>query len=1564
MKKLEAEREKKMRLETQRRKSEERKAREREAWDRIEQNKKQMGIRMNLSHNMRGLKIKAKLIATRNLIMEYGIGNYFGQETHIPGTPEGEKQKQAFIQHMEGGTKEDPIPLAMHRYLYFWGNGEPARNGVVSMVRKDELTHVDVSHIELTDNIFSQSHVNREIMKEGRILVLHFNNGKEPSATHTQIGIYAPSEPKERPAWYKELTKVVRAIRKEVCENIVIVGDFNFVMDLSMDRIGGAAKKSNGKEHQIQEELLEKCNLIDLWRQHNPTEIGTSWTNGAASTRIDRVHACPNIAFRTAHVEHITWQKNDHSALLWATYDESKTKTKPKQKVDPDVYKTSDFHSALKEIVDRITAGGNLSRMDTPTMYNKYEKLKQDIKEMALEATKKRKTKYNKDLKKASRHLKKCGDTINWLNTAVLKGYNYARRNKGKRMISELINMKILNRDAAILSNDSLRRTLIALEEKRAYLLTEKEEIYGKRRKQEEEQMEEQETDGGSTPSKYFFANYKAPRNNKKLDIATLTSYRVSTELANGDILVSTQYGKRPDCSDAATTLVERSETEKEGMHEITRDFYQLLMTSEQPTEEAKKKRHDDDLKNMCRAVNFETTEADRTRMNRPITHEELRKTIMSIPAKAPGVDGLNITFYKENFKAMSPWLLAIFNKIIECGEMPESMKQALLVLIFKNKGDRHDISKYRPISLLCLDYKIFTKLWATRANEIIKRVIGPEQGAIRDTHRCLLQVQGWMDHAKTEKLDLALTMMDYEKAFDRVEWDAIHAVIREAGLGENFANAVHAIYNDIKTFVNINGNTDEQPVRPTRGIRQGCPLSVFLFILVLELFIKQVNDDKKITGLKVEYVDCFGQRVRFHHKGSIYVDDTSMVTDIKDVTNIEAAAKAYKEIAGSKANASKTMVIPLGPINADDPPTSKSLGTSFQVNGQKDTEKLLGKQIGPLITPEEQMTPAMKKAADDFNTWSKRCTIYQRGVIARASSVCKITYVGATTNVPKNMIDTYERAQKKFMQGGVPLMVNYPDIHRPKEDGGVALIDPHIDIQVTQLYTFTTMLKKGNENDIGFDFTKKDLSELSTNLHPFRQPNRRKKAKFRYILKWNKKPFEFSETTIRNMIRRIKPEGPLSWLENIICIWFKSGIFFRDGKYLISINGAEKDLISTPRREVYQELLQKKRKYITIPPPQKNQVHVYKRAASLLHPKELEQIYFLYHKRIHTRDQKKHIIGRQAANGEQAAIDPTCKMCRQEAESHSHVLDAKCIGIRRALEHAIQDTNDAALKHLLDDLPNKWSFKTNGVEEENEESYVMWFKIAAFRIAYEQERRKLNRPHSKHTRRRVMYDQIVARWKGRIKRGQKKIEERRRRVQEKARRRPQKKRNRQADREHEKRRQFLLREDERTKNDYQRQYLETDEERSVLNEVRYQDVLTPEEKQNQDQLTEKQRTSGIKSRHQIRLKEYAAEEIKRKENHKHKVEHGANWDEKINGPNWESLRLQERTIHWNKAMIRSHGPKWETKLLLIIPWLSNKHKVAYGCLRTLNRDTPEKLIPWKSLTKAQQNVLRLTTPY
>ena len=211
-------------------------------------------------------------------------------------------------------------------------------------------------------------------------------------------------------------------------------------------------------------------------------------------------------------------------------------------------------------------------------------------------------------------------------------------------------------------------------------------------------------------------------------------------------------------------------------------------------------------------------------------------------------------------------------------GELSIEQKRSILNIIPKKDKDPRELKNWRPISLLNTDYKILTKMLAIRLQNVISPLVAPDQtGYIKNRYigeniRTIVDMINYLNECHKPGI---LLQLDFEKAFDSISWKFLHTTLQHFGFGENFRKWISTIYNNSHSCVTNNGYHSEF-FKITRGIRQGCPISALLFVLVVEVMANNIRKNSEIKGIELN------EKVI---KISQLADDTTiLVQDIESV--------------------------------------------------------------------------------------------------------------------------------------------------------------------------------------------------------------------------------------------------------------------------------------------------------------------------------------------------------------------------------------------------------------------------------------------------------------------------------------------------------------------------------------------------------------------------------------------------------------------------------------------------------------------------------------------------------
>ena len=254
----------------------------------------------------------------------------------------------------------------------------------------------------------------------------------------------------------------------------------------------------------------------------------------------------------------------------------------------------------------------------------------------------------------------------------------------------------------------------------------------------------------------------------------------------------------------------------------------------------------------------YTLTHEQKTECEGILTEAELRAALFSLKNDtAPGPNGYSAEFFKFFWDELKDIFLSMVQEVQTAGKAKQSFKKSVTILIPKRNKDQRFIENFRLVSLLYVTYKIYTKAIALRLNKVMKHCIGDDQtGFIKGRYigenvRLMLDIR---DHCITNDRKALLLACDCHKAFDSLNWEYIETVMKGFGFGPDMLNLVRSIYASTdgdslpQSVVQLNGFLS-QPYSLNRGVRQGCPLSCYLFLLCIEPLLAYIRSSNAIRG-------------------------------------------------------------------------------------------------------------------------------------------------------------------------------------------------------------------------------------------------------------------------------------------------------------------------------------------------------------------------------------------------------------------------------------------------------------------------------------------------------------------------------------------------------------------------------------------------------------------------------------------------------------------------------------------------------------------------------------------
>eukprot|EP00253_Pinus_taeda_P008500 PITA_08500 len=398
--------------------------------------------------------------------------------------------------------------------------------------------------------------------------------------------------------------------------------------------------------------------------------------------------------------------------------------------------------------------------------------------------------------------------------------------------------------------------------------------------------------------------------------------------------------------------------------------------------------------------------EEDAEDLEAPVSMAELESTIKWFKKeKSPGTDGWTIEFYSAFFELLSEDILRVVEESRSSGSLYNAINSTFIALIPKSDNPS-SFDDFRPISLCNVLYKIISKIIANRIKPILSRHISPHQFAFlenRQIHEAIGAAQEAIHAIWTKHLKCLLLKIDLSKAFDRVSWLYLKMILIHTGFPLPLINWIMACITSPTYSILINGSASHF-FHSERGLRQGCPLSPLLFLLVIEALSRlliSAQQEGTIRGLKISDI-CYLTHL-------LFVDDILILLDgsVQDTITFSRILDLFSKATGMEVNRAKSSIT----ISGTSVNESISTSTAFPYNTQPLERglKYLGYWLKPTNHKIADWVWLVSKFEKRLSCWSHRY-LSRAGRLILIKSVLEATpvYWMALAWIPRNILSKF----------------------------------------------------------------------------------------------------------------------------------------------------------------------------------------------------------------------------------------------------------------------------------------------------------------------------------------------------------------------------------------------------------------------------------------------------------------------------------------------------------------------------------------------------------------------------
>jgi len=405
---------------------------------------------------------------------------------------------------------------------------------------------------------------------------------------------------------------------------------------------------------------------------------------------------------------------------------------------------------------------------------------------------------------------------------------------------------------------------------------------------------------------------------------------------------------------------------------------------------------------------------------------------------KCPGSDGLPKEFYIYFWEEIKGLLMNSFQYSLYTGSLSIDQRKGIISLIPKKGKDTTNLSNWRPLTLLNTDYKTLAKLFAYRLKHLLPKIINDDQSGFIPNRYIGCNITRLLDiieFCENQNIEAMIVSIDFQKAFDSMEWEFVYKAMEYYGFPAKFIEWIRIMYIDINSCVTNNGHISEV-FQPSRGVRQGCPLSPYLFVIGAEILAEYIRRSPEIPALHIS---------NKYSNISQYADDTSIITiRSKEVLNkIFEILNVFETISGLKVNVNKTQVMPIG----------ANLGNISQLSEYSVCTNMC--VLGVILTCNKNdmidlnYKPVLVKIRNCLHIWSQRqLSLFGRIEIAKTLGISRLIYIMTLLPSPGvEYLNNIERELTSFIWNYKPSKIRANVIKNQKDLAGAG----HTDVKLKE---------------------------------------------------------------------------------------------------------------------------------------------------------------------------------------------------------------------------------------------------------------------------------------------------------------------------------------------------------------------------------------------------------------------------------------------------------------------------------------------------------------------------------
>lgn len=444
-----------------------------------------------------------------------------------------------------------------------------------------------------------------------------------------------------------------------------------------------------------------------------------------------------------------------------------------------------------------------------------------------------------------------------------------------------------------------------------------------------------------------------------------------------------------------------------------------------------------------CDGIN-RLQDEDRDKLVEPFTREEVLNAIKECDgSRAPGPDGFNFNFIKRFWTLLEKDFMDLMHQFHSDGFIHKGMSSSFITLIPKI-NDPNGLNDFRPISLLGCISKLISKILANRLRKVINHIVSDVQTGfiagrnILDGPLIINEVMGWVKKSKKKTL---LFKIDFEKAFDSINWEFVDTIMGYMNFSGKWRMWIRGVLSSARASVLINGSPSKE-FQYERGVRQGDPLSPFIFIIAMEAFTYFMSKGCELEMFKGLQTPKKGPMLSH----LMYADDVMVIGEWSknNVNFLARFLRSFNLVSGLKINFHKSSLYGICCNESEVSEVALDLGCKVG----KIPFIHLGLMIGANMKIAKNWKPVIDLVEARLSLW-KANTLSIGGRVTLIKSVFESlpVFYFSLYKAPLCIIRKLDCLRRRFLWGGSKddkgiSWVAWDKVTRPKNKGGLGLTD------------------------------------------------------------------------------------------------------------------------------------------------------------------------------------------------------------------------------------------------------------------------------------------------------------------------------------------------------------------------------------------------------------------------------------------------------------------------------------------------------------------------------------------